>query len=124
MNPKFVSVNIRLIKSNIPMKRPNITEIDKKKIDDAYRTSINEITRRNELFYDVLQKISYAYASYIKGSPKVLYEYTLTEIPDAAEKMQEKIRMRKKREALVSFFERSDEAALRVFANQLALVKY
>lgn len=45
-------------------------------------------------------------------------------IRNAAEEMQEKIRMRKKREVLISFFERSDEAALRVFANQLAIVKY
>lgn len=66
----------------------------------------------------------------ISHIPKDCYKCILIMIPSAANEMREKRRMRMKRqmrmkrEALVSFFERSDEAAWRVFANQLAIIKY
>jgi len=45
-------------------------------------------------------------------------------IHHAAKKMNKKIKARMRRDVLVNIFEHSDEDALRVFANQLYLVKY
>jgi len=48
----------------------------------------------------------------------------LGSISKAAKKMNKRIVIRMRRDALVDFLERSDHTALRVYANQLNLIKY
>ena len=53
-----------------------------------------------------------------------IHKHFIHQIPHAAKEMNEKIKARKKRNNIVSVLKQSNHAALRVFADQLKLVKY
>ena len=52
------------------------------------------------------------------------FRYVLNELPSAAQEMQNRILMRRRRAAICTSFARSNIAALRIYANQLNLVEY
>jgi len=56
--------------------------------------------------------------------PITFYEYYINDIPLAAKEMNIKIKMRKKRNEKIYVLKHCNYAALRVFADQLELVKY